>query len=183
MPMAAALVAALLTTPSLVIAENREGAFTLSPFAGAQGFPVFFNGENHFDADFYGGFRAGYNFTQNFRGELLFGYNYTVRDPGDIPCSLYQYGADLNYHFLPNTALVPFVAAGFGGLTADWDDNALHSETSPYVDFGGGVEYFLTRWVALRADFRHSITLDHGEHGWMGRSALRSNSIDIANAL
>jgi len=160
--------AGLLITAVPVLAENQDGAFTLSPFAGAQGFPVFFNGDEHFDADFYAGIRGGYNFTENLRGSLLFGYNDTKRDPGDIPCTLYQYGGDLSYHFLPETDLIPFVAVGFGAFTADFADDDLGSDTHPYIDFGGGVEYFFTDWFGVRADFRHSITLDDGEHGWMG---------------
>src|SRR5688572_11805151 len=77
------LVVALLTSASPVRAENREGAFTISPFAGGQGFPVIFNGEEHIDADFYWGARAGYNFTPHLRGELLFAHSSTKRDPGD----------------------------------------------------------------------------------------------------
>src|SRR5687767_8084895 len=96
------LVVAFLTSASPVRAENREGAFTLSPFAGGQGFPVIFNGEEHIDADFYWGARAGYNFTPHIRGELLFAHSSTKRDPGDHPFSLFQYGADLNYLFRPD---------------------------------------------------------------------------------
>src|SRR5688572_7162750 len=62
------LVTALLSTGSPLLAQNREGAFTLSPFIGGQGFPVIFNGEEHIDADLYWGARAGYNFTSHFRG-------------------------------------------------------------------------------------------------------------------
>jgi OmpA-OmpF porin, OOP family len=162
------LVITLLATANPVMAENRDGAFTLSPFAGGQGFPEIFNGEEHFDADLYWGVRAGYNFTPNIRAELLFGYNYTKRDPGDHYCTLYQYGADLNYHFRPEQKLVPFVTAGFGGLSEDFDDAEFDPHTSAYFNFGGGVEYSLTHWFALRADLRHLITLDRGEHGLGG---------------
>jgi OOP family OmpA-OmpF porin len=163
------LVAALLSSGGSVVAGNREGAFTLSPFIGGQGFPVIFNGEEHIDADLYWGARAGYNFTSHFRGELLFAHSSTKRDPGDHPFSLFQYGADLNYLFRPDKAIVPFVSAGFGGFTSDFDDYRFHDDhTSAYFNTGGGLEWFLTDWFALRADFRYLVTFDRGEHGLLG---------------
>jgi OOP family OmpA-OmpF porin len=84
---------ALLTTATPAMAENRDGAFTLSPFAGGQGFP--FGGETHYDGDFNWGARAGYNITRNWRAELVFGVNDTVHDPEAAICRIYQYGADI----------------------------------------------------------------------------------------
>ena len=158
-----------LSIASPVMAENREGAFTLSPFFGGQGFPEIWNGDEHLDADAYFGGRAGYNFTEHFRGELLFGHNSTKRDPGEHYVSVFQYGADLNYHFRPDKTFVPFVSLGFGGLTSDFDDHRFHDDhTSAYFNTGGGAEYFLTDWFALRADFRYLVTFDRGEHGLAG---------------
>jgi OmpA-OmpF porin, OOP family len=169
------LLLALLTAPKTVFAENREGAFTISPFVGGQGFPVLFNGEEHFDADFYWGVRGGYNFTQNLRAELLFGQCDTKRDPGDHYLSLYQYGADLDYFFWPDKQLVPFVSAGIGGFSTDFDDNSFifPERTSTYLNLGGGAEYSLTDWFALRADFRYVTILDQGEHGFAGAVGFR----------
>lgn len=161
------LVTALLTPPGLVMAENREGTFTFSPFAGGQGFP--FGGETHYDADFNWGARGGYNFTENFRLEVVFGVNETVHDPEVAYCTIYQYGADLFYAFTPKKKLVPFVAAGFGAFDVKFDKSeTLSDETLAYFNYGGGLEYALTDWLALRADFRDAIMLNSGDHALQG---------------
>jgi OOP family OmpA-OmpF porin len=163
------LVTALLTIASPVMADNRQGAFTLSPFFGGQGFP--FNGESHFDADWNWGARGGYNFTKNFRLEAVFGMNNTVHDPEVENCTVYQYGADLLYAFRPDKKLVPFVSVGFGVFDARYrgtygeggDPTAnLSDDIKPYFNYGVGVEYALTRWLALRAEFHQGVTLDSG---------------------
>ncbi|HOY58553.1 MAG TPA: outer membrane beta-barrel protein [Verrucomicrobiota bacterium] len=169
------LVTALLTTATPATAENRQGAFTVSPFAGGQGFP--FGGETHYDADFNWGARAGYNISPNWRAELVFGVNDTVHDPEAAWCTMYQYGADVLYAFRPDKRLVPFLAAGFGAFDVNYT-GGYHSkgdptvpvsdETSAYFNFGGGIEYALTRWLALRADFRHAIMLNSGDSALQG---------------
>ena len=165
------LVIASLTTVRTGRAENREGAFTLAPFFGGQGFP--FNGETHFDVDWYMGLRAGYNFTDNIGAEVVFGYNNTVHDPDRLFCEIYQYGADVLYHFRPDKKLVPFLAVGFGAFTVDYDDTAISSETSAYFNFGPGLDFALTDLLSLRADYRHAITLDDGLHAISGTVSLR----------
>jgi len=174
------LVAALVIISSPAKADNQEGAFTLSPFAGGQGFP--WGGSTHYDGDFDWGVRAGYNFTEHLGAELVFGENKTVHDPETAFCTIYQYGADLLYHFRPQKKLVPFVAAGFGVFDVKFDgtfDNKskgpdpLPDETNPYFNFGGGVEYSFTHWLALRADFRHAILLNSGDHALQGVVGFR----------
>ena len=161
----------LLSGPVRLGAENREGAFTLGPFFGAQGFPL--NGESHFDVDWYPGIRAGYNFTPNLGAEFVFGYNNTVRDPEGWHCKIYQYGADMLYHLRPGKRFVPFLAVGFGAFTVDYDDSALSSRTDAYFNFGGGLDYALTERMSVRADYRHAMTLVEGEHAVAGTMSLR----------
>lgn len=137
-------VTALLATTTPMMADNREGTFTLSPFAGGQGFP--FGGDTHYDGDFNWGLRGGYNFTEHFRFELVFGVNDTVHDPEVAFCTVYQYGADLLYAFTPHKKLVPFVSAGFGAFDVKYDGTfdtgstatePLSDETSAYFNYGG----------------------------------------------
>ena len=165
----------LLTTVSPVMAENREGAFTFSPFAGGQGFP--FGGETHYDGDFNYGARGGYNFTEHFRVELVFGENKTVHDPEVAFSTVYQYGADLLYAFRSDRDLVPFVSAGFGAFDVKYDGTfdtgsderePLSDETSVYFNYGVGAEYALTSWFALRAEFHHAVKLDTGDNVFQG---------------
>ena len=162
------LVTALLTTASPLLAGIREGAITLSPFFGGQGFP---NGSEHFDADLKWGVRGGYNITRNFGAEIVFGANSTKHDPEEVPCMVYQYGADLLYLFRPGTDLVPFAAAGFGGFAVDYD-SMLPDETSAYFNYGGGIQYSLGAQLALRVDFRHALTLNNADHALEGTVGL-----------
>lgn len=141
-------------TPSM--AENREGAVTVTPFYGMLAFS---HQAEHLDTDFTAGLRGGYNFTRNVSTELLFGYTETEYDPAVIYATVYRYGADMVYNFKPEHPLVPFVAAGLGGITEDYA-KVRHDQTHLYLGYGFGLKYSLTDAVALRSDFHHSFVLD-----------------------
>jgi OOP family OmpA-OmpF porin len=150
------IIAVFLTIANPVMAENREGAVTLSPFFGGL---TFAGGSEHLDSDFAMGLRGGYNFTRELGAELLLGYTETVHDPEVIRANLYRYGADILYHFRPDKDLVPFVVAGLGGFTEDYS-RVIHDQANLYFNYGGGVEYSLADWVALRGDIRHAVVFD-----------------------
>lgn len=173
---AIAVFAVLLLAATPVAAENEEGAFTLSAFAGGQGFP--FGGKTHYDADFDWGFRAGYNFSSHLGTELIFGMNKTVHDPEAQRCDMYQYGADVLYYFRPDKALVPYLAAGFGVFDVHFSGTydgtrSLNDETNVYVNLGGGLEYGVTSWLGLRADFREAYMSNSGDHSMQGVLGFR----------
>ncbi|MGK2906063.1 MAG: outer membrane beta-barrel domain-containing protein [Desulfuromonadales bacterium] len=143
--LALVLVTAFVTGPSQ--AEIRPNTLTLSPFAGY----YFFDGKQDFkDSPTYG-LAVGYNLTERWGVEGVAGYSKSDLQHGN-DADIYNYHIDALYHFRPNTKLVPYVAAGVGaqfihGL-GDWsDENAA-------VNFGGGLKYFLTDDIALRADVR-----------------------------
>jgi OOP family OmpA-OmpF porin len=163
------IVTALLTISNPVMAGNREGAVTLSPFFGGQ---IFSKEAQHHDDDFMWGGRAGYNFTPHLGAELMFGQTSTVRDPEVIHCQLYKYGADILYHFRPDKNLVPFVAAGLGGFTEDYNFG-IHDETHLYVNIGGGVEYSLNNWLALRSDLRYATVFNGGQRAYEVSGGLK----------
>lgn len=148
----------LTTCAAPAMAENREGAFTLSPFFGALAFS---HNVEHLDTDYAVGLRGGYNFTRNVSTELLFGYTDTVYDPAVLRVNVFRYGADMVYNFMPDKPLVPFVSAGLGGITVDFTGET-DDQTHVYLDYGFGVKYSLTTWLALRSDFHHSYVLDGG---------------------
>jgi len=165
------ILAALLIIANPVMAGNREGAFTLSPFFGAQ---MFSKGDEpeHLDDDLMGGVRAGYNFTPHLGAELMFGETSTERDPEEIHCRVYKYGADMLYHFRPDKKLVPFVAAGLGGFTEDYS-SFIRDETHLYINIGGGVEYSLNNWLALRSDFRYATIFNGGKRAYEVSGGLK----------
>jgi len=53
---------------------------------------------------------------------------------------------------------VPFLAAGYGGRTADYEHGGTHTKGA--FNYGGGVKYFLTESLAIRGDVRHLIFKD-----------------------
>jgi OOP family OmpA-OmpF porin len=69
---------------------------------------------------------------------------------------MFRYGGEMLYHFFPDKALVPYVAAGFAGLAINGD--ASGSKNQGVFDYGVGAKYFITDSFALRADVRHLIT-------------------------
>ena len=172
------IIMVLLTVASPVMAENREGAVTFSPFFGIL---TFSDGDEHLDTDFAMGFRGGYNFTRQLGAELLLGYTETVQDPQEIRANLYRYGADVLYHFRPDKALVPFVAAGLGGFTEDYS-RVLHDQTNFYLNYGGGVEYALADWLALRGDLRHAVVFGGGHNNLEISMGLKFQFGGINNA-
>jgi len=154
-------VAGLLISQAGGLAENREGAFTLSPYLGGQ--MSLFVGESHLDGDYKWGIRGGYNFTQHIGAEFVFGENQTVHDPESVRCTIRQYGGDFLYFFMPEKRFVPYIATGFGAFNVDYKELFPDRRTA-YFDFGGGAEYALTSWVSLRGDIRHTVTLDDGNN-------------------
>ena len=137
----------LILAPAFATAEIREGSFELNPFFGyCTGAtsrvlchkPVY-------------GIRAGYLITKNWEIEGAFDYMHNAAE---------MFQADVLYHFMPeNESFHPFVAAGIGEAHV----RPRHSEsyTTAMADLGVGFKYFLTKTVAVRADYRDVITHSH----------------------
>ena len=147
-----------LVTPGL--AENRQGAGSLSPFVGGyfldhdqreQNRPIF-------------GLRAGYNFTKNLGAEAMFGYSLTDTKQKYGPtreADLYRYGFDFLYHFMPDNNLVPFIAVGGGGTHFDIPNSpSIENHYAGLVNYGVGLKYFVADNVALRGDVRHVLLVN-----------------------
>jgi OOP family OmpA-OmpF porin len=130
--------------PAFARAEIREGSFELNPFFGyctGATSPVLCHKSVY-------GIRAGYAITKNWEIEGAFDYMHDAAE---------MFHADALYHFMPeNESFHPFVAAGVGEAHV----RPRHSEsyTTAMADFGVGFKYFLTKTVAVRADFRDVIT-------------------------
>ena len=135
-----------------VAAENKSGSFTLSPFAGG----YVFEGDQSIDDEVTYGIGLGYNLNEKWGLETVFNQVDTEYEGSgsDVDVSLYR--LDALYHFLPSGKLVPYLAAGIGGIYMDPD--AGENDTDFLANYGGGVKLFLVDAVALRADVRHIIT-------------------------
>ena len=153
-----------LATPGF--AENRQGAATVSPFVGGY---LLDHDQREKDRPIFG-LRAGYNFTQNIGAEAMFGYSLSETKPqfGSKETDLYRYGVDILYNFMPDNNLVPFIAIGGGGTNFNTPHTpGAESHYAGLVDYGGGVKYFVTPDIALRADVRHAILIhDAGDNNF-----------------
>ncbi len=134
---------------STSFAQIRPGAFSVSPFVGG----YTFEGSQDLKTRPVYGLRAGYDFTNHLGAELLFDYVFTKHTPAgsEVDTDVYNYRVEGLYHFMPEKRLVPFVAIGAGGQTIKQEDN----KTRFVADYGAGLKYFLTDYLALRADVRH----------------------------
>lgn len=136
------------------MAEIRPGAMEITPFLGG----YTFEGDQNLENGWTLGLGLGYHFTRNWGAEAAFHYINTETDPGGVDVDGYLYRVEALYHFFPQNRLVPFLAAGIGGITLDPD--AGTSDSDFLVNYGGGVKYFLNDNIALRADIRHVIPFD-----------------------
>ena len=142
----------LLGLPALGFSENRPGAITLSPFVGG----YTFDDDQRLETSPVFGLRGGYNFTGHWGAELVFGYVLTESNSTNQEVDQYRYGVDALYHFMPERKLVPYIAAGFGGVTAD-NPTLSVADRSGVFNYGGGLKYFVADSVALRGDVRHLV--------------------------
>ncbi|MBN1472619.1 MAG: OmpA family protein [Syntrophaceae bacterium] len=161
----------LMASFSTVHAENKEGAFSLTPFWGVS---FFENNQSIHKNSNWGtyGLRGGYNFTKNFSVEGFLSYtqveletpvwyNYPWQD-------IYRYGIGGLYHFMPDGRFVPYVALGLGGIYYSKGLNAYNDpefyekyESNRFaVDYGAGLKIFLTENIALQTDIRHALSLN-----------------------
>jgi len=160
-------------------AEVRANSVSITPFVG---FYDFESNEYDFDNSVTVGLRAGYNFTQNLgvEGFVHFVPTETQVNPvsGDDDVYLYGYGVEGLFHFFPTSAVVPFLAAGIGGIHYQVDGNgaAIDDMNKFAFDYGAGLKVFLPEKVAnfffaddlaLRADVRHVIPMNENYNDLM----------------
>lgn len=156
----------LLACATAAMAENREGAFNLSPFVGG----YFFEGDQNLDDGLAVGLGLGYNLTERISAELGLNYISSETEALDIDVDGYLYRLEGLYHFMPDSKLVPFVAAGLGGITLDSDRSS--SDSDFLADYGLGLKYFLNNDLALRADVRHIYVFDDPDNNLLATVGL-----------
>jgi OmpA-OmpF porin, OOP family len=166
-----AVVAGVLIFASSAFAGVTPRTFSLTPYIGG----YTFDGAQSLETQPVYGLRAGYSFTSNWAGELSFDYvntgftkNHRI-EGSDNNVNAFKYRLDALYHFMPEKRLVPFVAAGLGGSTINYPSGystsystniAHHDHTTALFNYGVGLKYFMTDYLALRGDLRHVVTFD-----------------------
>ncbi|MFZ2631082.1 MAG: OmpA family protein [Desulfosalsimonadaceae bacterium] len=152
--------------PQNAYSEERPGEVSISPMVGA----YVFDNEQDIEKDAIGALGLGYNFTENWAAEFMMNYgrfDHQYFDLNSCRCEEERITGlvmhlDALYNFCPDKKLVPYVAVGFGGVMLDTD----HMKNDDYTaaNYGGGVKYFLSENMALRADARHIIDLEYGNN-------------------
>ena len=151
----------LLIMSNVVSAQVRSSTFYVTPYIGGY---LFDKEQNLSNAPVYG-IGLGYNFTKYFGVEASGEYIATKYDLGvsdSRSTNVGNYRVDGILNLIPDSRLVPFVFAGFGGQSIDYPKNV--SNKSAYAaDFGGGLKFFITDWLALRADIRQIYVFDNSK--------------------
>jgi len=139
-------------------AGEREGVFSISPFAGG----YTFDGVQHAETAPVYGLRLGYDITKHLGVEYVIDYLSTDGTRMDKSFNALSYRMDAIYNFMPEGRLVPFLALGGGGITAGHGSgfNTGGSNTDATLNAGGGLKYFLTDSLALRGDARQLFIFD-----------------------
>lgn len=148
------LTACLIASTTAAFGAVKEGSFSVTPLVGG----YIFDGNETLDPTLVLGLRAGYNFTKHLGIEAL--YDYTTPTDGKYGpiknLSMHRYGGQVLYHFFPDNIFVPYVAAGYSGVT--FTGNGLENsgnKTHGAFDYGVGAKYFITDDIAVRGDVRH----------------------------
>jgi len=147
-------------------AEITPGMFAVSPSIGG----YFFEGNQNLKNSLTYGLGLGYHFTRNWAAEGLFNFVDSENDPGGGDVNAFLYRLEGLYHFFPDKKLVPFLAAGIGGITMD--PNVGPNDTDFLADYGAGLKYFITDKIALRGDVRHIIPFDKVQNNVMVTAGL-----------
>jgi len=169
-PVLFALVASLAASPPLLAGE-RAGAISLSPYIGG----YTFDGVQSLRTNPLYGFRLGYDFTDNFAAEAVVNFVPTKSSKGFGSVNALSYRLDVLYNFMPSQKLVPYLALGGGGTELEFK-NTDHTVYAPTANVGGGLKYFITDSVALRADVRQLVIFEGIEaNGSKGSSDMIFN--------
>jgi len=140
-------------------AGHREKALTLTPMIGGHTF----DGNLDLDHSSFAGVGLGYNLTENWTVEGVFTRTEADGKNGGSDAKVKTYRVDALYHLQADSAFVPYLAAGIGGISTNYD----HGNASDHllVNYGAGVKYFiLDDLIALRGDVRHLIDFPHPEN-------------------
>jgi len=106
-----------------------------------------------------GGFIYGFN--DNIAGELEISYlpelDVEINGIKAYEAKIADYAIGLQYRFMPKTQLVPYVGAGFDFINGDLkhvNGNKYDLDWTWGGHVGAGLDWFLTKGIALTADLR-----------------------------
>lgn len=168
-------IAALCITAAPVVAGERGGAFSISPFVGGYSF----DGVQHLETAPVFGLRIGYDLTKNWGVEAVGSYLETDGTHSGRSVNALSYGVDILYNFMPDGPLVPYLSVGGGVLTYGHGKEGLkinsHTNTDATYNGGLGIKYFVTDSIALRGDARQIFILEQPDpphYNWIYTAGL-----------
>lgn len=152
---------------SAASAEIKVRSIDVTPFMGV----YLYEHNMYVDLDhrMHTGGRLGYNITENWGVEATGGYvstetaeEFTTEGGRFIPinteCDFWTFHLDALYNFFPEEQVNPYLAIGGGAYNIDI--HHMDSNIDPLFNWGIGLKYFLTEWVAFRVDARHLISVN-----------------------
>ena len=151
----------LLILSNVVSAQVRPSTFSVTPYIGGY---LFDKDRKLGNAPVYG-ISLGYNFTKYFGVELSGEGIHTNYDPGvsdSRSTNVGNYRLDAVLNLIPDSRFVPFVFAGFGGQSIDYPKN-VPNRSAYAADYGAGLKFFFTDWLALRGDIRQIYVFDNSK--------------------
>ena len=145
----------LLLTTASAFAEHKAEKLYLSPMIGG----YVFDGAQDQKDEMAFGLSLGFNYTEHWSTEFTLNFVATEADEGDqgdVDVSIFRW--DVLYHFFPQSSVVPYLAAGLGGLHTNPDEGS--TDLDFMVNWGAGLKFFFAENAALRADVRHIYEVD-----------------------
>lgn len=130
----------LLWCSSAALADVKAKTYTLTPYIGG----YLFEGNQNLESTGQGGpvygLGLGYNVTPNWGAEASFDFLGTEVKHAFDRINMFKYRLDGLYHFQPEKKLVPYLAAGVGGIHANAPAGFAGID-KPFLNLGGGVKY------------------------------------------
>lgn len=127
--------------------SSQAGRFFINPMVGGLDME-----SSSYDPEVSYTLGGGYNYDANLSSEFRLGYAEENNGP-DSDVALAYLGAI--YHLLPEERLVPYLAAGVGGLLIDESD--ADSDLFLQLNYGAGIKYFINENMALNTEIRHML--------------------------
>ncbi len=143
-------------------AEIKTQSIDVTPYFGAYFYEK--NMAINLDHNLNLGLRLGYNINERWGVEATGGYVNTdtkgdfFNVPDNTNVDFYLFHLDAIFHIFPEEKVVPYAALGGGAFNID--PTGFTSDIDPLFNYGFGLKYFLTDWVAFRVDARHLIAID-----------------------
>lgn len=140
------------------MAENTPHSLTLSPFFGGY---LFGNDQDIKSKPAYG-LGIGYNLNKKLSIEGVFNYVDTESEEDNSDIDVLSYNIGALYHFTPYKKLLPYISAGIGAISLNYQDNG--DDTDFTINYGAGLKYFLNESIALRGDIKRILSFNEAHH-------------------